>query len=236
EGSTGPPTARRGLEPTDRSALRPTAPPGISAIPGDAVIRAPEAKTEAPPGPLVAVSIDGAVQVPGLYRLPEGSRVQDLIEAAKGATAIADLSSINRAARLIDGTTLRVPSQPTALTVGETLVLHGAHSMPVNPPEYMLRFRAEQEPSKLSGSPQGEPAKSQMPQPSGASNLIDINKASAAELATLPGIGEVRSRQIVEYRAQNPFKSVDDLRNIHGIGPKTVDSLRSLVTVTPAQQ
>jgi competence protein ComEA len=62
--------------------------------------------------------------------------------------------------------------------------------------------------------------------------LVNINTASATELETLPGIGEVLSQAIVDYRTQNgPFASVDDLENVSGIGPSILDDVRDSVTV-----
>ncbi len=62
--------------------------------------------------------------------------------------------------------------------------------------------------------------------------LVNINTASATELETLPGIGEVLSQAIVDYRTQNgPFASVDDLESVSGIGPSILDDVRDSVTV-----
>ena len=58
---------------------------------------------------------------------------------------------------------------------------------------------------------------------------IDVNRASAAELQRLPGIGPKLSERIVEERLKGPFKSVEDLRRVSGIGPKTVERLRNYV-------
>jgi len=65
----------------------------------------------------------------------------------------------------------------------------------------------------------------------GTAELIDVNSATVAELRTLPGIGPKLSQAIIDERKRAPFKSVDDLRRVHGIGAKTVDKLRSYVTV-----
>lgn len=65
---------------------------------------------------------------------------------------------------------------------------------------------------------------------------IDINQASASELQRLPNIGPKRAQAIIEERNQRPFQSVEDLRRIHGIGPKTLESLRPLVTVGPTAE
>ena len=63
---------------------------------------------------------------------------------------------------------------------------------------------------------------------------IDINTASAAELATLPGIGDSKAKAIVEYRAADPFQTVEDLKKVKGIGDKTFESLRPNLMVSEA--
>lgn len=61
---------------------------------------------------------------------------------------------------------------------------------------------------------------------------INVNTADAAELEELPGIGEVLSQAIVDYRAENgPFSSVDELEDVSGIGPSILADVRDLVTV-----
>src|SRR5207247_2271571 len=61
--------------------------------------------------------------------------------------------------------------------------------------------------------------------------LIDINRATVAELQKLPGIGPKMSQRIADEREKRPFASVDELRRVSGIGPKTLDKLKPLVTV-----
>jgi len=63
--------------------------------------------------------------------------------------------------------------------------------------------------------------------------LININTASATELRELKGIGDAKAQVIVAYREKNgPFKSVDELRQVHGIGDKLLEKLRPQVTVS----
>lgn len=62
--------------------------------------------------------------------------------------------------------------------------------------------------------------------------LVNVNTATAAELASVKGIGHAKAEAIVAYREKNgPFKSTDDLDNVKGIGSKLLNTLRSQVTV-----
>jgi competence protein ComEA len=140
---------------------------------------------------LLIVDVAGAVRTPGVYEFAEGERVVDAIERAGGPRPKADLSLLNLAAPLVDGTQILVPKFGPAVT----------------------------------GVP-GETA------PGSATGLININTASTTELETLSGIGEVLAATIVEYRTQNgPFASVDDLLDVSGIGPATLEEIRDQVTV-----
>jgi competence protein ComEA len=62
--------------------------------------------------------------------------------------------------------------------------------------------------------------------------LLDLNTATQAELEALPDIGEATAQDILAYREENgPFTSVDQLDEVPGIGPATLEKLRPLVTV-----
>jgi competence protein ComEA len=140
---------------------------------------------------LLIVDVAGAVRKPGVYEFAEGERVVDAIERAGGPMPKADLSLLNLAAMLVDGTQIMVPK--------------------TGPP--------------VAGVP-GAVA------PGSSSGLVNINTALAPELETLSGIGEVLAATIVEYRTQNgPFASVDDLLDVSGIGPATLEEIRDQVTV-----
>ena len=73
------------------------------------------------------------------------------------------------------------------------------------------------------------------PPPSGAvessAQAVDINRASAAELASLPGIGEAKAQAIIEHRTAEPFEAIDDLKRVPGIGERTFETLRPSITV-----
>ena len=66
--------------------------------------------------------------------------------------------------------------------------------------------------------------------------VININTASAAELDALPGIGAKTAARIVEYRQKNgPFKKVEELMNVRGVGEKNFLKLKAQITVGAAK-
>lgn len=73
--------------------------------------------------------------------------------------------------------------------------------------------------------------------PFAAVAAVDINTADAATLEQVKGIGPTRAAAIVKYRGENgPFKSVDELVKVPGIGEKSVEQLRDQLSVgKPAQ-
>lgn len=169
---------------------------------------APESLPPEPPaGEAVelVVHVSGAVSSPGVVRLPAGSRVDDALRAAGGATEEADLSAVNLARPLEDGEQIHVP------VPGE------------EPPP-----AASDAPTP--GSTDGPSAAESGNPEDGAP--IDLNTASATELEALPGVGPAIALRIVEHRENNgPFTSVDGLLEVSGIGPATLEKIRDRATV-----
>jgi len=155
---------------------------------GEAVTLRP-VPTEKP----IVVQISGAVPRPGVYALPEGARVQDLISAAGGFLAEADKEFINLARVLEDGERVDVE--------------YADGFSPVIPTQVVVIVPA-------------------------SSDLININTAASFELESLPGIGPTTAGKIIEYRTANgPFRSIEDIINVSGIGPGTYERIKDLITV-----
>ena len=145
----------------------------------------------------IVVEVAGAVLRPGLYALPRGSRVGDLIAAAGGYSprVAADLAGLqlNLAAPLKDGQQVRVPSRDDPLAAP---------------------------------TPRGDSSSTDGP----GGRLLDLNRATAAELEALPGIGPVTAGKIVASRTERPFATVDDLLARKLVSSKVLDGIRALVT------
>jgi competence protein ComEA len=169
------------------------------AAPADAlspvVSQIPDATGSLSPSPApIIVDVAGWVRRPGVYEFSSGDRVIDAVNRAGGARNGADLTSLNLAAPLTDGTQIVIP-KPGATVPGGT------------------------------GSSDTGTA-------SGATALINVNTASETELEDLPGVGPVTAAAIIDYRTQNgPFAAVDDLIDVSGIGPSTLEQIRPFATV-----
>ena len=62
--------------------------------------------------------------------------------------------------------------------------------------------------------------------------IININKASLSELQEITGIGEVKAQSIIDYREKNGgFKSIEDIKNVDGIGSKTFEKIKEKICI-----
>ena len=68
-------------------------------------------------------------------------------------------------------------------------------------------------------------------------SALDVNIATAEDLEALPGIGPVLAQRIVQYRqSRGPYKNVDDLLAVHGMGKKKLALLRSCIVIPAAAE
>ena len=81
--------------------------------------------------------------------------------------------------------------------------------------------------------PAGEPASGDVPpQPPDPAAEVAVNSATSAQLQTLPSIGPKTAARIISFREQHgPFSSLEDLLEVRGIGPATLEKIRAAVTL-----
>lgn len=157
---------------------------------------------------LLGVHVTGAVKNPDrVYYLPEGSRIEDAISQAGGATEEADLSRLNLADYVRDSQQIYVPVK------GEEIPeLAGADS---------------------DGRQSGKEDEQVAQEGSGEENgLTNLNTATKIELMELPGIGEATADRIIAYRDESgPFTSIEELMQVKGIGESKFETLKAYITV-----
>lgn len=152
----------------------------------------------------ILVHVSGCVKEEKIVSLPDGSRVNDAIEAAGGLTKEADLSNINLAYILEDGEKIYIPKK------GEEI--------PENNSSSMLS------PSTSVTSSSSSSTKN--------TSKVNINKATEAELETIPGIGPSTALKIINYRNENgKFKSIEDVKKISGIGDAKYEKMKNYITI-----
>ncbi|MEA5155095.1 helix-hairpin-helix domain-containing protein [Raineyella sp.] len=194
---------------------RPVAVPSASATPaaptglGLPAARSPGATPtpSASARPSLAAHIIGEVKHPGLVSLPAGARVDDAITAAGGLTSRANPGDLNLAQPLQDG---------------QQVVIGSA-----NKPGGEVRGPAAPAAGTAGAATGGPPAGKAS---SGA--RINLNTASATELEKLPGVGPATAQKIIIWREQNGgFRTVEQLKDVQGIGPKTYADIAPHVAV-----
>lgn len=165
----------------------------------DALAKESNAVTETKPqAVMIMVDIGGEVNNPMVAELEEGSRVEDAINAAGGVTENADLTDINRAAFLEDGDKILIPTMTTGDANNGQTKNSSDQSIMANDGYKTY-----------------------------SDDRININTAGSEELQQLEGIGPVTAEKIIEYRQTNgKFKSIEDIKNVSGIGDKTFEELK----------
>lgn len=168
---------------------------------------------------IITVHVAGSVKNPGVYRLKYGSRINDGIVAAGGATSAANLDVINLATVLNEGEQIYVPKRgekPRTITNRPQLGGAGDAAGGLNGVGGATGVGG------VTGGATGVggATSSAVPQ------LININLASVVELEQLPGVGPATAKAIVAYREKNgAFLKVEDLLKVRGIGPAKLSEI-----------
>ena len=157
----------------------------------------------------IVIYIDGCVAHPDVYELPTSARVKDSIDRAGGLTSDADVAALNLASELHDGEKVHIPR------VGEDATLTQDSTGAASGDSYRHDRGAS---TTRKGHAPTRP--------------ISLNKASKNELLELPGVGPAMADRIIaDRREHGPFKHVEDLKRVKGIGSKKFEKLRKYLHV-----
>ena len=162
-----------------------------------------ESDTVSETSSFVSVYICGEVNEPGVYEVPAGSIVNDVLIQAGGFTSEAATDRINLVYIIESNVSIYIPSVDEDYSQGEI----------IRPDGQTIWGESSSEASSVS------------------TGLVNINTASREQLMTLPGIGEVTADAIIEYRQANSFERIEDIMNVTGIGEAKFNSIRELICV-----
>ena len=154
---------------------------------------------------IIVVHITGEVKKPGVVKIEEGSRMEDIIEKAGGFTENADITDVNLAYVVEDGIKIRIPSYS----------------------DKEKEYISEDSGKSIIISDNLEDINT-----SKENRIVNINTATQSEFEQLPGIGPSISSKIIEYRNQNgKFKNTEDIKNVTGIGENKYAKIKDYIKV-----
>ncbi len=150
----------------------------------------------------IYVHVGGAVISPGLYELTEGDRVQQAISLAGGFSEGANADALNLARQVTDGEQIIVPA---------------------------VQEVTNEDASSTSSTSQSSSATSSS---ATATGKVNINTATSEDLQTLKGVGPAMAQKIIDDRTANgPYKTIEDLKRVSGIGDKKFAAIEASICV-----
>lgn len=165
-------------------------------------------RTEETENKKIIVHVSGAVKNEGIVELEEGARVANAIEKAGGVRDDAYTKDINYALKLEDGMKIYVPTIEESKQEKEEVNINSESS------NYIISSNN----TKTNENSNGQ--------------KVNINNADESELDELPGVGPSTAQKIIQYRKENgKFKSIDELKNVSGIGEAKFQKIKDLICV-----
>lgn len=163
---------------------------------------------ESSDGAKIVVDIKGNVKSPGIYTMGVGMRISQAIDSAGGFLSSADQKQINLAQKITDEMIIYVPakgeikSSPAVMNAGQ------------------------------SSSGVNTESTSNSNEKSNGGQTVNLNTATKEQLQELTGIGPKKAEQILQYREEHQsFKTMDEIKEVGGIGDKTFESLKDSLSV-----
>ena len=160
----------------------------------------------------VLIDVKGEVNTPGVYELTVDNTVIDAIKKAGGLTSQSDTSNINLSKKLEDEMVIIVYSKEEIKEMNKEIECPPCNDVCVTKEDEKALLEEETE-EKITGK-------------------VNLNEADIEALQTLDGIGEVKAKAIIDYRDKNgPFKQIEDIKNVSGIGDSVYEKIKDNITV-----
>lgn len=182
----------------------------------------------------VYVDIKGEVINPDVYELNEDERIIDVIKKAGGLTEKANINYLNLSKKVKDEMVIIIYSDDEIKEYEKNL-------KESSKPKEIIKYEIIEKEIPCPNI-SNEACINKKEESSDINNekiidnedkttLINLNTASKEELLTLTGIGESKAEQIIDYRNNNKFKTIEDIKNIKGIGDSLFEKIKDSITV-----
>ncbi len=165
----------------------------------------------------VFVDIKGAVKSPGVYEVSSNSRIIDVIEKAGDLKKNADTSIINLSKKVKDEMYIIIYTKDEISSYKDKML---SSSEIVNKVEEKIICPDSDNDGCINKTGS-----------SSETNKVNINTASISELTKLTGIGEGKAKKIIEYRKNNKFEKIEDIKNVSGIGNSLYEKIKEDIEI-----
>lgn len=188
------------------------------------------------------VDIKGQVKNPGVYKVSCQKNINDVITLAGGLSKKATTDNINLSRKLSDqmviiiSTTKALTNQTIAITkecqTTDYIITNCLPTNVITIPENSQEKVNSQNPNDNNQPVIDQNNNVDIENTNNSPKIISINSASKEELMTLPGIGESKATNIINYRTSNgPFVTINDIMNVSGIGEAIFAQIKALITI-----
>lgn len=186
------------------------------------------------------VDIKGEVENPGVYELEEDSRVIDVIKMSGGLTKYASTDYINLSKLIKDEMVVIIYSKQEIEDYNKNL----------NEKKEIIKYQIIEkecvcpntindacisENNELSSNENDFKEEIENNNSNEKNNndnkLLNINEATLEELQTINGVGESKAKAIIEYRKENKFEKIEDIKNVSGVGDSLFEKIKDYITV-----
>lgn len=160
------------------------------------------------------VDIKGAVKKPGVYLVKKGSIINDVIKLAGGLKSNAYTQNINLSQATHDEMVIYIFTKAEIKKTTTPIQLDTTCKTEVIEVNNCITTTTKVTQDNNENS-----------------TLININTATLEQLTTLSGVGESKAKAIISYREETPFTSIEDLKNVSGIGDSLYATIKDNITV-----
>lgn len=151
----------------------------------------------------IYIQVCGAVNSPGVYKVPSSLRIFEAVETAGGVTDEAQPDAVNLTKQVYDEMVIYIPTKDEVTNHEYTITDNDIYTQ-----------TSENTPKESS------------------SMLVNINTADKETLMTLPGVGESKALAIISYRQENgTFHTIEDIMNVTGIKSAAFEKIKDKITV-----